>query len=252
MVPPELGNLSRLTTLSLEGSHLTGPIPSELGNLSRLWLLSLDRNNLTGSIPSELGNLSQLRGLWLQGNNLTGPIPPGLGNFPRVTDLTLDDNALTGPLPLRLGELSTLEILSLKNNDFSGPVPSEFGGMSNLRELELTNNPAMEGALPADLTALHHLDVLGAGGTSLCAPADASFQAWLDGVHARRLALCVEGESPAAYLTQAVQSRDFPVPLVAGEKALLRVFPTARQVVAFSQTVAGIELGSLTGPIPAD
>ncbi len=156
-------------------------------------------------------------------------VPPGLGNFPRVTDLTLDDNALTGPLPLRLGELSTLEILSLKNNDFSGPVPSEFGGMSNLRELELTNNPAMEGALPADLTALHHLDVLGAGGTSLCAPADASFQAWLDGVHARRLALCVEGESPAAYLTQAVQSRDFPVPLVAGEKALLRVFPTARQ-----------------------
>ena len=101
--------------------------------------------------------------------------------------------------------------------------------MSNLRELELTNNPAMEGALPADLTALHHLVVLGAGGTSLCAPADASFQAWLDGVYARRLALCVEGESPAAYLTQAVQSRDFPVPLVAGEKALLRVFPTARQ-----------------------
>lgn len=30
-----------------------------------------------------------------------------------------------------------------------------------------------------------------------------------------------------AYLTQAVQSLEFPVPLVAGEKALLRVFPTA-------------------------
>ena len=76
---------------------------------------------------------------------------------------------------------------------------------------------------------MHHLEVLGAGRTSLCAPADASFQAWLDGVYARRVALCVEGESPAAYLTQAVQSRDFPVPLVAGDKALLRVFPTARQ-----------------------
>ena len=34
---------------------------------------------------------------------------------------------------------------------------------------------------------------------------------------------------PAAYLVQAVQSRDFPVPLVAGERALLRVFPTAQR-----------------------
>ena len=228
-IPPELGNLSRLTTLSLEGNHLTGPIPSELGNLSQLTRLWLQGNNLTGPIPSELGNLSELTTLSFEGNHLTGPIPPGFGNFPRVIHLRLHDNALTGPLPPRLGELSTLEELSLQNNDLSGSVPPEFGGMSNLRELELTNNPAMEGALPADLTALHHLDVLGAGGTSLCAPADASFQAWLDGVYARRLALCVEGESPAAYLTQAVQSRDFPVPLVAGEKALLRVFPTARQ-----------------------
>ena len=29
------------------------------------------------------------------------------------------------------------------------------------------------------------------------------------------------------YLTQAVQSREYPVPLVAGDKALLRVFVTA-------------------------
>ena len=35
-----------------------------------------------------------------------------------------------------------------------------------------------------------------------------------------------------AYLTQAVQSREFPVPLVAGEKALLRVFPTANQATS--------------------
>ena len=38
-----------------------------------------------------------------------------------------------------------------------------------------------------------------------------------------------------AYLTQAVQSREYPVPLVAGEKALLRVFVTAAR-----HTTAGI------------
>ena len=38
-----------------------------------------------------------------------------------------------------------------------------------------------------------------------------------------------------AYVTQAVQSREYPVPLVAGEKALLRVFVTAAR-----HTTAGI------------
>lgn len=38
---------------------------------------------------------------------------------------------------------------------------------------------------------------------------------------------CAGGGGALAYLTQAVQSRDHPVPLVAGEAALLRVFPTA-------------------------
>ena len=85
----------------------------------------------------------------------------------------------------------------------------------------------MSGPLPAELTSLDRLERLLAGGTGLCAPADPGFVAWLDGVHTRRVAPCAEAEAPAAYLVQAVQSRAFPVPLVAGERALLRVFPTA-------------------------
>ena len=51
-------------------------------------------------------------------------------------------------------------------------------------------------------------------------------------MHKRRIRSCVEGDPPAAYLTQAVQSREYPVPLVAKEKALLRVFVTARQATS--------------------
>ena len=249
-IPPELGALANLTWLELSRNRLTGPIPRELGSLPGLVVLDLGDNALKGPIPAELGNLARLGWLFLWGNNLTGPIPgelgslarvtrlslsdnelsgviPGeLGGLARVTSLGLDGNALSGPLPPRLGELSRLEALLLNNNELTGSVPPEFGGMASLRELSVANNTAMSGALPADLTGLHELEALIAGGTDLCAPTDGDFKTWLEGIARRRIRHCAEG-LPAAYLTQAVQSREFPVPLVAGERALLRVFVTA-------------------------
>ncbi len=118
-------------------------------------------------------------------------------------------------------------MLSLVNNNLSGSVPRGFSRMSGLKELSLSSNPAMKGPLPRELTALNQLEALLAGGTDLCAPSDADFRAWLQRVPKTRIAPCIEGDPPAAYLTQAVQSREFPVPLVAGERALMRVFVTA-------------------------
>ena len=37
-IPPELGNLSNLTNLSIQGNGFTGEIPPELGNLSNLMI----------------------------------------------------------------------------------------------------------------------------------------------------------------------------------------------------------------------
>jgi len=53
----------------------TGSIPAELGNLSALTVLGLNGNQITGSIPAELGNLTALTRLDLSGNRITGPIP---------------------------------------------------------------------------------------------------------------------------------------------------------------------------------
>ena len=226
-IPPELGRLTSLQRLDLYANELTGSIPPELGNLAQLESLELHENNLTGAIPSELGNLANLELLGLSDNDLTGRIPPTLGDLSSVTRVALDDNALTGPLPPAIGDLTTVEELHLDNNHLEGPVPAEFGSMSSLRELSIVNNSSMSGPLPGDLTALHRLEALLAGGTELCAPSNPDFQAWLEGVHKRRIARCAAGEPAAAYLTQAAQSREFPVPLVAGEEALLRVFVTA-------------------------
>ncbi len=199
----EVDDQGRVVELRLWDNGLAGRLPPEFGDLAHLEYLRLSDNALTGAIPSELSGLSALRHLALDGNALTGAIPPELGDLP------------------------ALEELRVENNDLSGPLPPELGGLASLRGLALTGNPRMSGSLPAELMSLGRLERLLAGRTGLCAPADPAFAAWLDGVHTRRVAPCAGREAPAAYLVQAVQSRAFPVPLVAGAQALLRVFPTA-------------------------
>ena len=199
----------------------------EVDDEGRVVELRLWDNGLAGRLPPELGELVNLEYLRLSDNGLTGSIPLELGGLSSLAHLALDGNAVSGPLPPELGGLPALEELRVENNDLSGPVPPELGDLASLRGLGLTGNPRLTGPLPVELASLDRLERLLAGGTGLCAPADPAFAAWLDGVHTRRVAPCSEREARAAYLVQAVQSRAFPVPLVAGAPALLRVFPTA-------------------------
>ena len=249
-IPPSLGQLTNLVTLRLSDNRFTGALPEALGNISGLVELSAAWNNLEGQIPAALSALSSLSDVWLRGNRLEGPIPASIGDLSNLRVLVLNDNNLGGTIPPSLGQLSGLELLSLERNQLAGRIPPEFGGLSRLRELFLADNrltgvvPAelsrveglrvldvsrnreMAGALPADLADLGDLSTFLAGGTNLCAPADESFLDWLSRIEQRRVAECRSGAS-AVVLTQAVQSRRFPVPLVAGKKALLRVFVTS-------------------------
>ena len=223
-IPPELGKLASLRWLWLANNSLPGPIPAELGNLASLRVLSLHRASLTGPIPPELGNLASLRVLNLHNNNLTGPIPPELGKLASLDTLYLPWNSLTGPIPPELGNLASLQVLNLYSNSLTGPILPELADLARLRTLTISYNADLSGALPDSLVSLQYLDDFHAGGTDLCAPLNSSFNAWLEALRSYRVARCDPG---AAYLTQAVQSRDYPVALVEGEKALLRAFVTA-------------------------
>ena len=123
-----------------------------------------------------------------------------------------------------------METLDLAGNKLRGAIPAQLGGLEQLRTLSVTGNAGLFGVVTDRLRSLGRLEVLLAGDTRLCAPTDASSQNWLKGAWKRRVAPCSRDRLPQAYLTQAVQSREFPVPLVAGEKALLRVFVTASDV----------------------
>ena len=228
-IPTELGSLTNLWMLNLYDNRLSGPIPAELGALAGLLFLRLHENELSGAIPAELGSLTNLWTLNLYDNRLSGPIPAELGGLASLEYLRLYDNALTGPIRTELGNLATLQQFLVELNDLSGPIPPEFGKLVNLREMGLSGNARMAGPLPAELTALDSMGVLTAGNTGLCIPTNPRFQTWLEGMHKLWIARCASADPPLAYLTQAVQSRSSPVPLVAGREALLRVFVTAVQ-----------------------
>ncbi len=195
-IPPELGNLAQLATLSLAWNHLEGTIPPELGSLTELQSLLLHNNQLEGTIPRELGNLTKLVWLYLDGssdlsgNKLTGPIPPELGNLTRLQNLRLSRNELTGSIPPELGALADLRRLSLGNNrltgrippwlanlthldylalsgnELTGPIPPELGDLTELQDLRLGGNQ-LTGPIPPELGSLFRLEVLGLGSNRL-------------------------------------------------------------------------------------
>ena len=79
-LPPELGTLSSLGFLQIEGNTgLTGPIPASLGRLAGLTDLRLAGNGLTGDVPASLGDLTALEWAHLDSNRFTGEIPAALG-----------------------------------------------------------------------------------------------------------------------------------------------------------------------------
>ncbi len=181
-MPAELGNLSSLTNLSLVYNQLTGAIPTELGSLSNLMRLYLTGNQLTGAIPPELGSLSNLEIIALAGNQLTGSLPSELGNLSDITTIYFGNNQLTGAIPAELGNLSNLTELDVNTNQLAGAVPSELGSLTKLTDLHLYNNE-LTGALPQSFIRLTLLEAFTFGDNDgLCAPTDATFQNWLQGI----------------------------------------------------------------------
>ncbi|MYK66060.1 MAG: hypothetical protein F4022_06275 [Gemmatimonadetes bacterium] len=227
-IPPELAELTELRFLRLGGNAMVGAIPPELGDLTKLGSLNLQSNRLTGPVPTELARLSRLAWLSVSRNSLSGAIPAELGNLTDLFYLDLARNDLTGSIPPELGELAELNALYLNGNSLEGLIPETFSNLTKLESLRVGGNPELSGAVPASLSGLRNLGSFMAGATGLCAPDDAEFLAWLRGISETRLALC---EPAPAYLTQAVQSQDFPVSLVAGQPALLRVFVASEHAV---------------------
>ncbi len=224
-IPEGLGKLTELRDLHIRNTRIGGPIPAALGGLEKLREMIAYGNRFSGPLPAELGNLGTLEVLGLSNNEITGPLPPELGQLGSLEIIVLRNNMIDGALPAELGQLGNLQWISAENNMLSGPLPPELGGLESLIRLHLQNNPGLSGPLPAELTSLEELEAMIAYETDLCAPTEPEFRTWLnDVVYKWRVPSCGAAASTGAFLIQATQSTEYPVPLVAGRSALLRVF----------------------------
>jgi Leucine-rich repeat (LRR) protein len=149
-----LTNCTLLERLLLTGNQLQGVLPNSVGNLSsNLNDLTLSINMLYGLVPTSIGNLHKLTTLKLSLNSFTGPINGWIGNMVNLQALYLHHNNFSGHIPDSIGNVSKLLDLTLEANNFHGPIPSSLGKLQVLSILDLSYNN-LEGNIPKDLIAI--------------------------------------------------------------------------------------------------
>ncbi|XP_028084230.1 putative receptor-like protein kinase At3g47110 [Camellia sinensis] len=164
-VPVDLGFLSKLATVIIHDTNLTGSL-SPLANLSSLKALSAAENFFDGSIPDGFGQLKNLQKLAIGINRLSGIIPPSLFNLSSLTMFDVIGNQIQGSLPWVLGiTLPNIEFFNIGDNQFTGLIPASISNSSKLHYLIMVQNKLI-GKVP-NLERLRNLEWLSISGNQL-------------------------------------------------------------------------------------
>ena len=235
----------RVTALDLSDNNLAGFVPAEAGNLLYIEDLVLNGNSaLGGELSPRMLQLVFLSTLRLDGTGVcTSAVPEFLDWLERIVDARVaacpDDhgNNASGATSVSVGERVEAEIESYLDEDWFRVEVGQRGTLTAVAE----SNTGVYGELydgegrhvgydgrSQDFSISRHVTpgtyyVRVTGGTE---EARGSYN-WVSSFEPRTPGV-------RAYLTQAVQSHDFAVPLVAGEDALLRVFVMAGSGVTAS------------------
>ncbi|KAI7997365.1 putative LRR receptor-like serine/threonine-protein kinase, partial [Camellia lanceoleosa] len=86
-IPKEVGNITSLGLLLLNGNQLTGPLPDEIGYLPNLDRIQIDQNQISGPIPKSFANLNKTKHFHMNNNSLSGQIPPELSTLPKLVHM---------------------------------------------------------------------------------------------------------------------------------------------------------------------
>ncbi|XP_024027589.1 probably inactive leucine-rich repeat receptor-like protein kinase At3g28040 [Morus notabilis] len=176
MIPPSIGNLSKLRYLDLQAISYPHQLWASdlhwLPNLSSLEYLNLGGVNLNKTYEGWLQAINMLPSLLelhpskcnldLSSNyDITGEIEELVNDLSGCSNVSLEyldltANKLSGHLPNSLGYLKHLKYLSLSYNSFSGLIPPRMGNLSNLEKLDLSFNN-MYATIPESIGELQEL-----------------------------------------------------------------------------------------------
>jgi internalin A len=163
VLPPEIGQLTKLERLDLSDNDLTA-LPSEICQMMSLYWLHLSRNRFA-DVPPEIFKMTQLTHLNLSNNKLT-ELPLELFKLTNLIQLYLYHNTLS-KLPPAICQLTHLETLDLNSNELAA-LPQEIGQLTNLTRLKLASNNFDE--LPPEICQLPKLKELDLRKTPLVSP----------------------------------------------------------------------------------
>ncbi|KAH0681163.1 hypothetical protein KY284_022248 [Solanum tuberosum] len=163
IIPPYVGNATKLMNINLSGNRINGNIPMEIGNLSQLTELYLYNNQLTGSIHATLFNISSLLVLSLGINRLSGPLLVDEGNIvSNMKYLSISHNQISSCIPSNICQLTELQVLDISYNNITKDIPRNIDCLSKLEEFYIGNN-LIKGTIPTSLGNISTLQYLYCG-----------------------------------------------------------------------------------------
>ncbi|KAJ1699869.1 hypothetical protein LUZ63_008381 [Rhynchospora breviuscula] len=189
--------MTSLTTLSLWGNSLSGPVPLSIRRLTQLIELDLSHNNFSGVITGKhLSKMTNLETVDLSSSSLrliinTNWLPPfklrsadfsscRLGpNFPKwlkwqthISDLDISNTSIADKVPVWFWHVfSKTSILDVSNNNLSGQLPKTLEYMSASRiNLEYNN---FYGSIPRLPKSLYTINL---SGNTLSGPLSLNFE----------------------------------------------------------------------------
>ncbi|KAM6115459.1 p53-induced death domain-containing protein 1 [Pterocles gutturalis] len=152
-LPPDIGNLRRLTHLDLSFNSLS-TLPSCILHLPSLRVLLVSHNSLV-ALPEDFGSLSKLTFFSAMKNHLKD-LPQSIGELVVLQDLDLSENALEF-LPEEIGKLHSCTEMDLSGNRLLS-IPDSLANLKSLRRLHLHSNLLV--TVPASLASLPNLSRL--------------------------------------------------------------------------------------------
>jgi hypothetical protein len=112
VIPPELGNLTALKSLTASGNAFDS-FPQQIGGCAGLETILADNNGMT-KLPDSIVKCTHLRFISLENNRLT-QIPDSIGKLKKLKSLSITENHLTS-LPSSMADLDSIQCLYIAGN----------------------------------------------------------------------------------------------------------------------------------------